>query len=461
VKIHEVCAIFPMMSVEEFSGLKEDIAVNGQREPVWTYRGEVIDGRNRLKACEELRVTPKVKEWDGKGSLVEFVVSLNLHRRHLTSSQKAACGTDIEERLAVEAKERQRASGGDKRSKDAKKSVVAKLPQPIEAKPKSRDKAAKIVGSSPRNIQDAKTVKKKAPKLHEEVKAGKKTISQAKREIARSEKRADLETKAKAVEAQPQPEKPTWEIVEGDCNEFFGKIKVPTVRPRLIFADPPYNIGVDYGNHYNDKMKPDEYINWCKEWIIGCVCHLTPDGSMWVLINDEWADVFGCLLRDAGLYRRAWIKWYESFGVNVANNFNRTSRHLFYMVKDPKRFVFNPEAVSRPSDRQLKYNDKRADPGGKIWDDVWGINPPIPRLVENAKERLPDFPTQLPLALLRAVVGCASEPGDLVCDPFNGSGTTGVAAIELGRRYVGIEQSAEFAKWSRMRLSTAKGCVSP
>jgi hypothetical protein len=66
--------------------------------------------------------------------------------------------------------------------------------------------------------------------------------------------------------------------------------------------------------------------------------------------------------------------------------------------------------------------------------------------VGNHAERLPDFPTQLPLDLLRAVVGCASEPGDLVLDPFSGSGTTGVAAIGLGRRYVGIEKSAEFAQ---------------
>lgn len=66
---HDVCTIFPMMSPDEFAGLKADIQANGQREPVWTYQGKLIDGRNRLKACEELGVKPRTEEWDGKGSL--------------------------------------------------------------------------------------------------------------------------------------------------------------------------------------------------------------------------------------------------------------------------------------------------------------------------------------------------------------------------------------------------------
>ncbi len=73
---------------------------------------------------------------------------------------------------------------------------------------------------------------------------------------------------------------------------------------------------------------------------------------------------------------------------------------------------------------KFQYADKRAAPHDKLWDNVWCI----PRLVENSKERLPDFPTQLPLDLLRPFVMCASNPSDLVLDPFSGSGTSGVAA---------------------------------
>src|SRR5262249_39176601 len=91
---------------------------------------------------------------------------------------------------------------------------------------------------------------------------------------------------------------------------------------------------------------------------------------------------------------------------------------------------------------------KRRTPWGKCGVDVWHI----PRVPGTADERLPEFPTQLPLDLLRPVIGCASDPGDLVFDPFSGSATTGAAAVELGRHYVGIEKNPVFAELSRLRL---------
>lgn len=180
---------------------------------------------------------------------------------------------------------------------------------------------------------------------------------------------------------------------------------------------------------------------------------LTLDGSMWVMINHEWAADFEFILRDdCGLWIRDWITWYEAFGVNCTRKFNRCSRRIFHAVRNPDRFVFNEEAVSRPSDRQTIYDDCRANPDGKLWDDVWGINPPLPRVAGTHGERLSEFPTQLPIKLLKAIVGCASNPGDLVVDPFSGSATTGVASIDLGRRYIGIEKSERFYNLSRQRM---------
>jgi len=234
----------------------------------------------------------------------------------------------------------------------------------------------------------------------------------------------------------------------GDC-----LVKLPDITDaRLILADPPYNFGVDYGEDGPDDARPvGQYLQWCREWITLCANALTDDGSMWVIICDEWAEHVARMLGDAGLYRRAWIKWYETFGVNCTNGFNRCSRHIFYYVVDPKNFVFNAESkyIRRPSDRQAKYNDQRADPAGKILDDVWTV----PRLVDNAEERIPDFPTQIPLEITRRIVACASEPGDLVVDPFNGSGSTGHAALELHRRYTGIELGDYFWELATVRLA--------
>ena len=89
-EFHEVANIFPMMQGEEFDALKSDIEANGLREAVWLHQdGRIIDGRNRYRACCELGQEPEYRTWNGAGSLVAFVVSLNLHRRHLTESQRA------------------------------------------------------------------------------------------------------------------------------------------------------------------------------------------------------------------------------------------------------------------------------------------------------------------------------------------------------------------------------------
>ena len=136
--------------------------------------------------------------------------------------------------------------------------------------------------------------------------------------------------------------------------------------------------------------------------------------------------------------------------------FNRCSRPILWLAKDAGNFVFNehvPE-IRRESDRQAIDGDRRAEEAdGKLWDDVWGVDRPSASSSATAKERMPDFPTQLPIALLRPIVACASRPGDLVVDPFSGSGTTGAACIELGRRFVGLELSENFADLSRLRLA--------
>lgn len=104
---HEVAQIFPMMSDAEFEALKTDIAEHGQREPIWLDRdGRIVDGRNRHKACVELDITPRFETWNGQGSLVSFVVSLNLHRRHLTDDQ----------RKLIAAKLATMPNGGDRKS---------------------------------------------------------------------------------------------------------------------------------------------------------------------------------------------------------------------------------------------------------------------------------------------------------------------------------------------------------
>ena len=278
-----------------------------------------------------------------------------------------------------------------------------------------------------------------------------KVVKEKRREEVRQQKRQEMTAKAATA-----PKSDSWQVIHGACLNVLPTLERKSAR--LIFADPPYNIGFDYGESgHDDSMPTKDYLSLCEGFIRACVPVLTDDGSLWVLINHEWAARIELMLVDAGLTVRNWITWYESFGVNCAGKFNRTSRRIFHAVKNPKRSVFNVDAVTRLSDRQAKYGDKRANPEGKLWDDVWGINPPIPRLNGTFKERLPDSSNQLPLALLTPIVGCASDPGDLVVDPFCGSGTTGEASIRLGRRFLGIEKDARYAELSRTRLTALNG----
>ena len=100
-KFHAAADIFPMLSASDLRILADDIKQNGLREPIYTYRDEIIDGRNRYKACQMAGVDPTYVAWDGVGSLVAFVMSLNLHRRHLDASQRAMAA--VKARKAMDA----------------------------------------------------------------------------------------------------------------------------------------------------------------------------------------------------------------------------------------------------------------------------------------------------------------------------------------------------------------------
>lgn len=175
MEVHEVANLFPMMSDEEFDELVEDIKKNGQIEPIWTHEGKIIDGRNRYKACERLGIDPNIKEWDGDGSLVSFVISMNLKRRHLTASQKAAIATDVLPLLEKEARERQIELAGSR--PNSSPYLTQKIAE--GAKGESRDQAAKIVGTNRQYVSDAKRIKNEAPEVFNMMKTGEVNINRA------------------------------------------------------------------------------------------------------------------------------------------------------------------------------------------------------------------------------------------------------------------------------------------
>lgn len=461
IKNHPAADAWPMMDDERYEELRADIEANGQREPITLCDGMILDGRNRYRACVELGIEPLTREY--AGDPWAFAWSLNGARRDLEATVRALIFKRCEDGSAKWSKRLAKIAedGNRKKSEAAKEQPRTPLGKmaakpvadhnelrPASGKNVAREARAAEAKVSPATMARADQIAKR-PDLEEKVVAGEMKPAEALREIRSDKRRKELaEAAAKAAEQQVS-ERPEWSILNVDVIDGLESVRDEHGLARLIFTDPPYNIGIDYGDGEKaDLLSPQAYMKWVRQWLGLCWDCLTDDGSLWVMIGDEYAAEYCTEIKATGFTVRSWIKWYETFGVNCSNKFNRTSRHIFYAVKDQKSFVFNPEPVTRPSDRQTKYGDSRAAAGGKLWDDVWQI----PRLTGTCRERIPEFPTQLPLALVEPIVLCASMPGDLVVDPFNGSGTTGVASIKNGRKYVGVEKSGKFADMADMRL---------
>lgn len=148
------------MTGAAFTELVKDIALNGLREDIWTFDGKIIDGRNRYNACLQASVTPRFRTWDGNGSLVEFVISLNLHRRHLSESQRAM----------VAAKIANLEEGNPHRE----------LTQSIDGVKIGQNEAATMLKVSTASVGRAKLIQKKGvPELVEAVERGEVSVSAA------------------------------------------------------------------------------------------------------------------------------------------------------------------------------------------------------------------------------------------------------------------------------------------
>lgn len=175
MKNHPIADVWPMMDEAKLQELADDICKNGQLVPVWLYEGKILDGRNRWAACKIAGVEPKTKEYTGDEPTA-FAVAMNDRRRHSTKGQLAAAAAELEPFFAADAKRRQI-------RKPKAESVVEKVPQ--QTPRKAREEAATSVGVNDRYVSDAKKVKQEAPEVFERLKAGKITLQDAKREVAK------------------------------------------------------------------------------------------------------------------------------------------------------------------------------------------------------------------------------------------------------------------------------------
>lgn len=261
IDVHPASEIFPLMGGDELQELADNIEKNGQREPVVLWKdGTVLDGRNRMLACELAGVEPKCRVVEEDCDPAQLVLSLNLHRRHLTTSQRAIVAARLKVYYEVEAKERQRSGGREKGSANLR-----------EASGKASEKAAEKLTVSPRAVEQAAAVLKSGtPELVQAVSGGKLAVSTAAdvATLPREQQRALLEhvderevlAASKKIRQGRTAKRRTERIakIAGQATPLAALPRFP-----VLLADPPWafdgsaNDAWSVDNHY-PTMSTDE-----------------------------------------------------------------------------------------------------------------------------------------------------------------------------------------------------------
>ena len=231
----------------------------------------------------------------------------------------------------------------------------------------------------------------------------------------------------------------------GNSLELLQKMNNNTVD--LIFADPPYNIGKDFGTNKDKWENIEEYINWCKLWIDECFRVLKDDGTFYFMSATQhmpYLDIYVSQNYNA-LSRIIW--YYDSSGVQSKKIFGSLYEPILMCNKSKKeKYTFNAEdiMVEAKTGAKRKLIDYRKNPPQpynpkKVPGNVWEF----PR-VRYRMEEYENHPTQKPKALLERIIKASSNEGDFVLDPFAGSYTTNEVAVELNRKTIGFDIEKDY-----------------
>jgi adenine-specific DNA-methyltransferase len=240
-----------------------------------------------------------------------------------------------------------------------------------------------------------------------------------------------------------------------DCREGLNALDSGCVD--LTVTSPPYNIG----KAYESPMDVADYVNWCREWLgeIGRV--VSPNGALWLnlgylpLPGRAKALPIAYLLWDAvPMHLIQEVVW--NYGAGVAGKlfFSPRNEKLLWFVRDPESYTFNLDKVRDPNVKypnQRKNGKLKVNPLGKNPSDVWQI-PKVTSGQGRASTERTAHPAQFPVALIDRVVLASSNPGDVVLDPFMGSGTTAVVGLRRGRSVVGFELREEYCEIAARRI---------
>jgi site-specific DNA-methyltransferase (adenine-specific) len=233
---------------------------------------------------------------------------------------------------------------------------------------------------------------------------------------------------------------PSGLLFEGDCLDILPRL--PSGEIDMVFADPPFNLGKTYGNRTNDSRADAEYIGWCERWLTESIRILKPGGALFVYNLPRWNILIGAHLMECGMQFRHSIAIEMKSCLPIPGRLYPAHYSLLYFTKGkPKTFrrVRTPIETCRHCGGEIKdYGGHRGamNPLGVNLKDVWTDIPPVRHWKFKSKERRANA---LSTKILERVVEISTCAGELVCDPFGGSGTTYAVCERRGRRWIGIE----------------------
>lgn len=225
----------------------------------------------------------------------------------------------------------------------------------------------------------------------------------------------------------------------------------------LTVTSPPYNIGKEY----EEQLPMDQYLSWCNSWLAEIYRLTTQNGAFW--LNLGYTQMAGrakaiplpYLIWDKSpFYLIQEIVWNYGAGVAGKNFFSPRNEKFLWYVKNSDDYIFNLDDVRDPNVKypnQKKNGKIKVNPRGKNPSDVWQFPKVTSGRNRASKERTP-HPAQFPLAVIERIILACSNIGEIVFDPFMGSGTTAVAALRLHRPVIGFETKEDYCRVAAARI---------
>jgi site-specific DNA-methyltransferase (adenine-specific) len=231
-------------------------------------------------------------------------------------------------------------------------------------------------------------------------------------------------------------------LYRADCLEFLGAVADGSVA--TFFADPPFNLKKDYGSKGSDNIPDADYLKWCENWLTEGVRVLAPGGALFLYNLPKWLMPLGTFLSSLdGMNFKHWIAIDKAHSLPIPNRLSTSHYGMLYFIKGDRPRVFNrddvriPVQVCRHCGRDVKDyggHKKFLNPKGLNLSDVWDDIPPVRHKRYKSRQA-----NQLAPVILERVILLSTNPGDLVCDPFAGAGTTAYVAEKLRRHWITSE----------------------